>query len=49
MADQRTDEIRIVSVNGMLGYGYEIESLQAGIAIKPHLMGCDAGSTDPGP
>ncbi len=44
-----TDEIRIVSVNGMLGYGYELESLKAGIDSKPHLMGCDAGSTDPGP
>ena len=44
-----TDEIRIVAVNGMLGYGYEIESLKAGIAVQPHLMGCDAGSTDPGP
>jgi len=49
MADQMIDEIRIISVNGMLGYGYEIDSLKAGIAVKPHLMGCDAGSTDPGP
>ena len=44
-----TDEIRIVAVNGMLGYGYEMASLKAGIAVQPHLMGCDAGSTDPGP
>ena len=49
MSNHREEEIRIVSVNGMLGYGYEIESLKAGIESKPHLMGCDAGSTDPGP
>lgn len=44
-----TDEARIVAVNGMLGYGYALDSLQAGIAAQPHVMGCDAGSTDPGP
>lgn len=43
------DEVRIVAVNGMLGYGYELASLQAGIEAKPQLLGCDAGSTDPGP
>jgi hypothetical protein len=43
------DELRIVAVNGMLGYGYEMASLKAGVAARPHLMGCDAGSTDPGP
>lgn len=44
-----SDELRIVALNGMLGYGYEMASLNAGIEEKPHLMGCDAGSTDPGP
>lgn len=44
-----TDELRIVAVNGMLGYGYEIKSLEAGVAAEPHLIGCDAGSTDAGP
>ena len=43
------DELRVVSVNGMLGYGYEIASLEAGINAQPHVMGCDAGSTDAGP
>ncbi len=43
------DELRIVALNGSLGYGYELTSLDAGIAQKPHLLGCDAGSTDPGP
>ena len=32
MTGPTTEEIRIVSVNGMLGYGYELESLKAGIA-----------------
>jgi hypothetical protein len=44
-----TDELRIVAVNGMLGYGYELASLDAGVGAKPQLMGCDAGSTDAGP
>ncbi|MGZ5146798.1 MAG: acyclic terpene utilization AtuA family protein, partial [Burkholderiales bacterium] len=43
------EELRVVAVNGMLGYGYELKSLEAAVAAKPHLMGCDAGSTDPGP
>lgn len=43
------EELRIVALNGMLGYGYEIASLDAGIAIAPHVIGVDAGSTDPGP
>ncbi|UFN50093.1 DUF1446 domain-containing protein [Roseomonas sp. OT10] len=42
-------ELRIVAINGCLGYGYEVESLDAGIAQRPHLVGGDAGSTDPGP
>ncbi len=44
-----TEELRIVALNGMLGYGYEVTSLDAGIAIAPHVIGVDAGSTDPGP
>jgi len=43
------DELRIVAVNGMLGYGYELASLEAGLAVGPHAIGCDAGSTDAGP
>lgn len=42
-------ELRIVAINGCLGYGYEVESLEAGIAQRPHFIGGDAGSTDPGP
>ena len=42
------EELRIVAVNGMLGYGYEFSSLDNGVAQAPDLMGVDAGSTDPG-
>lgn len=43
------EELKIVAINGMLGYGYEFSSLDNGIALKPDLLGVDAGSTDPGP
>ena len=43
------EEMRIVAVNGMLGYGFEAESLAAGIVADPQVVGADAGSTDPGP
>jgi hypothetical protein len=42
-------ELRIVAVNGMLGYGFEAASLRAGVAERPHLVGGDSGSSDPGP
>jgi len=42
-------EIRIVAVNGMLGYGYPLASLDAGVAAHPHAFVVDAGSTDAGP
>jgi hypothetical protein len=31
------------------GSGFKASSLEAGVALKPHFIGCDAGSTDPGP
>ena len=42
-------EIRFVSICGMLGYGYPIASLDAGMAFAPTFLGADNGSTDPGP
>ena len=42
-------EMRIVAVNGCLGYGFDAESLAAGVAMAPEVVGADAGSTDPGP
>lgn len=43
------DECRILSPLGMLGYGFPPESLEAGLARRPHVIGADAGSTDGGP
>ncbi len=43
------DECRILSPLGMLGYGFPAESLAAGLARRPHVIGADAGSTDGGP
>ena len=43
------EELRLIALNGMLGYGYDPASLAAGIALRPHLVGSDCGSTDAGP
>ncbi|WP_144113836.1 acyclic terpene utilization AtuA family protein [Paraburkholderia sp. BCC1886] len=43
------DELRIMAVAGNLGYGFPETSLKNGIARKPHLVGADNGSSDPGP
>ena len=45
----REKEFRVLSATAILGYGFPEESFQAGLARKPHLIGVDAGSTDPGP
>ena len=42
-------EIRLLSTSGILGYGFPEESLKAGLARQPHMVGCDGGSSDPGP
>ncbi|WP_213763650.1 acyclic terpene utilization AtuA family protein [Caballeronia sp. dw_19] len=42
-------ELRIMAVAGNLGYGFPESSLKAGLARKPHLIGADNGSSDPGP
>ena len=42
-------EIRILSATGMLGSGFREESLKRGMERKPHFIGADSGSTDPGP
>lgn len=43
------DELRLVALNGLLGYGYSPDSLQRALAMEPDLLGVDGGSTDPGP
>ncbi|MCC6123505.1 MAG: acyclic terpene utilization AtuA family protein [Pirellulales bacterium] len=42
-------EFRVLSPTAILGYGFPEESFMAGVARRPHLIACDAGSTDPGP
>ena len=43
------EEIRILSPTDVLGSGFVENSFEAALARKPHFIGCDAGSTDPGP
>jgi Acyclic terpene utilisation family protein AtuA len=42
-------EIRVLSPTGTLGAGFKIDSLRRGVARRPHVIACDAGSTDSGP
>ena len=42
-------ELKILSPSGIVGYGFPEESFRAGVALKPDLIACDGGSTDPGP
>jgi len=42
-------ELKLLALNGFLGYGYELESLKAGLEAGAEMIGADAGSTDAGP
>lgn len=41
--------MKIVALNGLLGYGYSQEALEIAFSEKVDYVGVDAGSTDPGP
>ncbi len=41
--------MRVVSATGVCGSGFSEKSLEAALAQQPAFIGCDAGSTDPGP
>jgi len=41
-------EIRILGPNGCIGTGFREESFERGLSLKPHVIACDAGSTDSG-
>jgi hypothetical protein len=43
------DEIRILSPTGACGSGFVEASFEKALTWKPHFIGVDAGSTDPGP
>ena len=49
MTNRITDEFRILSPTGVLGSGFVETSFERALARSPHFIGCDAGSTDPGP
>ncbi|WP_210496639.1 acyclic terpene utilization AtuA family protein [Microvirga antarctica] len=49
MSKTATSEVRVLSATGVCGSGFKESSLLAGMARRPHFIGCDAGSTDPGP
>lgn len=42
-------EYKILSPTGIVGYGFPEENFARGVALKPDLIACDGGSTDPGP
>ena len=43
------EELRILSPTGVCGSGFVESSFERALAQKPHVIGCDGGSTDPGP
>ena len=42
-------EIRVLAPNGVIGAGFKQSSLERGLSLAPHVIACDAGSTDSGP
>jgi hypothetical protein len=43
------EQMRILAPTGVMGSGFLERSFEAGLARRPHFIGCDAGPTDPGP
>ena len=48
-ANGRLGPLRVLSASGQLGYGLPAAALAEGFARRPHLVGADMGSVDPGP
>ncbi|HET7657764.1 MAG TPA: acyclic terpene utilization AtuA family protein [Bacillales bacterium] len=42
-------EVKVLAATGLLGTGFLDDSFQRAIQLNPDVIGCDAGSTDPGP
>lgn len=42
-------EVRVIAATGMLGSGFLESSFRKGIELQPHVIACDAGSSDGGP
>lgn len=44
-----SDQMSLLATSGMLGYGFTEEAFRRGLAVGVDVIGCDAGSMDPGP
>lgn len=42
-------DMRILAPTGALGAGFDTDAFDRGVAARPHVIACDAGSTDSGP
>jgi hypothetical protein len=49
MASDNGTEIRVLAATGVCGSGFHEASLDEAMRRQPHFIGCDCGSTDPGP
>ena len=49
MTSNNGTEIRVLAAIGVCGSGFRDTSLQEAMRRQPHFIGCDCGSTDPGP
>lgn len=43
------EPLRVLSASGQLGFGIPAASFERGMARRPHFIGADMGSIDPGP
>jgi hypothetical protein len=43
------EPLRVLAASGQLGYGIPEPALRRGLQRRPHFIGCDMGSVDPGP
>jgi hypothetical protein len=49
MVRDRKDQVTVLSVTAILGYGFPLASFEEGLRRQPDVLAVDAGSTDPGP
>ena len=49
MPSEHANEIKVVAASGVCGSGFRAESLEEAMGRGPDFIGCDGGSTDPGP
>lgn len=49
LSAEEDGEIRVLAPTGVLGAGFDLTGFRRGIAARPHVIACDAGSTDSGP